>query len=255
MQALKGGRLQGQAAIVTGASSGIGAATARALVAEGASVALMSRRREQLDELAAELGSQAVAIPVDVARADEVASAVERAERELGGIDLAVNSAGVAWPVSLQSLDAAAWQQVIDINLSGSFYVAREAGLRMAAGRGGAIVNLSSEFAVRAQKMLVAYCATKAGLIGLTRALAVELAPKVRVNALCPGAVGTPMFEEAQATLGLDREAAYAEAGGRIPLGRVATAQEIAAGVIYLLADATGATGAALHLDGGTTMI
>jgi NAD(P)-dependent dehydrogenase (short-subunit alcohol dehydrogenase family) len=240
-------------AVITGASSGIGAATARTFAAEGARVAMLARRRDPLDALADELDGAAIAIPTDVAHPQEVADAVERADRELDGIDIVVNSAGVVVPRPLADLDAEAWRSVIDTNLSGSFYVAREAGLRMLAGRGGTIVNIGSEFSVRGMAMLVAYCATKAGLIGLTKALAAELAPRVRVNAVCPGAVDTPMLENAQKSFG-DPQTMYDRVSANVPLRRVATPEEIAAAILYVVADAPYATGAALHLDGGTTI-
>ena len=143
---------------------------------------------------------------------------------------------------------------MIDVNLSGSFYVARAAGLRMvASGRGGSIVNLGSELSVLGMGMFVAYCTSKAGLLGLTKALAAKLAPHVRVNAVCPGPVETPMMwgaHDAQT----DPEAAYAHTRGRVPLGRFGKPEEVAEAIVWLGLDATLATGAILHLDGGTTV-
>ena len=247
------GRLAGKAALVTGASSGIGAATARLLAQQGAAVALLSRPSDRLDALAAELDG-AIGIAADVSQHAQVADAVARAERELGPLELVVNSAGIAWPIPLAELEPERWREVIDVNLSGSFYVAREAGLRMAAtGRGGSIVNLGSELSVLGMAMFVAYCTSKAGLLGLTKALAAELAPHVRVNAVCPGPVETPMMfnaHDAQA----DPQAAYAHTRGRVPLGRFGTPEEVAEAIVWLALDATLATGAILHLDGGTTV-
>jgi NAD(P)-dependent dehydrogenase (short-subunit alcohol dehydrogenase family) len=158
-------------------------------------LALVARRREPLEELARELGETAFALPADVADPSQVESAVRSAEGVLDGLDIVVNSAGVAVPMSLEDLEPKAWQEVIDINLSGSFYVAREAGLGMARADGGTIVNLGSELSVLGMAMYVAYCASKAGIIGLTKALAAELAPRVTVNAVCPGPVDTPMLD------------------------------------------------------------
>jgi NAD(P)-dependent dehydrogenase (short-subunit alcohol dehydrogenase family) len=111
---------------------------------------------------------------------------VGRVDVELGGIDLVVNCAGLAVALPLEQLDATVWQSVIDVNLSGTFYVAREAALRMVAGRGGVTITIGSEMSVMGMETLSAYCAAKAGIIGLTKALAAELAPHVRVNAVCP---------------------------------------------------------------------
>ena len=250
----RAGRLAGKVALVTGAGSGIGAATARRFAAEGAQVALLSRSPEPLEQLASELDGAALALPTDVSQPAEVAAAVERAERELGPLDVVVNSAGIAWPIPLGELEPERWREVIDINLSGSFYVAREAGLRMvASGRGGSIVNLGSELSVLGMGMFVAYCTSKAGLLGLTKALAAELAPLVRVNAVCPGPVVTPMMTGAHDAQ-TDPDAAYAHTRSRVPLGRFGEPDEIADGILYLAADATLATGAILHLDGGTTV-
>jgi NAD(P)-dependent dehydrogenase (short-subunit alcohol dehydrogenase family) len=247
------GRLAGKVALVTGASSGIGAATARAFAAQGAQVALLSRPSDRLDALAGELDG-AIGIAADVSQPAQVAAAVERTERELGPVDVVVNSAGIAWPIPLGELEPERWREVIDVNLSGSFYVAREAGLRMvASGRGGSIVNLGSELSVLGMGMFVAYCTSKAGLIGLTKALAAELAPLVRVNAVCPGPVVTPMMTGAHDAQE-DPAAAYAHTRGRVPLGRFGEPEEIAEGILYLAADASLATGAILHLDGGTTV-
>ncbi|MDX6388734.1 MAG: hypothetical protein QOD85_2536 [Gaiellaceae bacterium] len=245
--------MTGLRALVTGASSGIGAATARRFAAEGAQVALLARGREPLEQLASELGAGAVAIPADVSSPDEVRAAVDLASRELGGLDVVVNAAGVSHPLALAELDAAAWDVSIGINLSGTFHVAREAGLRMSASGGGAIVNVGSELSARGQAQFVAYCAAKAGVLGLTRALAMELAPRVRVNAICPGAVDTPMLS-AEFELEADPDAARQATLVRAPLGRIADPTEIATAILFLAVDAGFATGTALNMDGGTTM-
>ena len=247
-------RLADKRALITGGSSGIGAATARLFVEHGARVALIARRPEPLNALVAELGDRAVAIPADVAKPQDVAEAVRAATAALGRIDIVVNSAGVAWPVSLPDLDADGWQAVIDINLSGTFYVSREAGLQMAEAGGGTIINLGSELSVLGMDHYVAYCASKAGVIGLTRALAAELAPDVTVNAVCPGPVDTPMLAAEFEAFG-DVQGALDATLERVPLRRLATAEEVAAAILYLAADASYATGTTLELDGGTTVV
>jgi NAD(P)-dependent dehydrogenase (short-subunit alcohol dehydrogenase family) len=245
-------KLEGRRALVTGASSGIGAATARLFVEEGARVALLARTRGPLEELADELGDGAVVVPADVGDHGQATAAVATAIEQLGGLDAVVNSAGVAWPMALEGIDEEHWQRVIDVNLSGSFYVGRDAGLHMKANGGGAIVNIASEMSVLGMGLYVAYCASKAGVLGLTRGLAAELAPDVTVNAVCPGPVDTPMLTAEFEVFG-DVEASLAATIERVPLKRLATAADVAAGVLYLVADAPYATGATLELDGGTT--
>jgi NAD(P)-dependent dehydrogenase (short-subunit alcohol dehydrogenase family) len=193
-QASGSGRLEGQSAVVTGASFGIGEATVRALVKEGARVAMVSRREAELTAIADELGGAAHVYVADITQADEVAAVVARADADLDGIDIVVNSAGLAIALPLEETTPDVWRNVIDVNLSGSYYIAREAGLRMLANGGGAIVNIGSEMSVQGMQTLSAYCAAKHGIIGLTKALAAELAPTVRVNAVCPGPTDTPML-------------------------------------------------------------
>jgi NAD(P)-dependent dehydrogenase (short-subunit alcohol dehydrogenase family) len=246
------GRLNGRRALITGASSGIGAATARLFTAEGAHLALLARTPEPLDRLAEELG--ATAVPADVADPEQVQHAVDEAADRLGGIDVVVNSAGIAAPLALADLNARAWRETIDINLSGSFYVAREAGMRMIAADGGTIVNIGSELSFIGMAFYVGYCASKAGVIGLTKALAVELAPTVTVNAVCPGPVDTPMLR-AEFECFPDPKAAFDGTIERVPLKRLATPEEVAAAILYLVADAPYATGMTLELDGGTTIV
>lgn len=248
------GRLAGRRAIVTGASSGVGAATARLLAAEGARLVLAARRSRPLEELARELANCAVVIPTDVSDPAQVANLVDEAERQVGGIDLAVNSAGVSNPASLSELTPERWNEVIRINLSGCFYVCREVGLRMRAADHGIIVNVASESSFLGEPMYVAYCASKGGVLTLTKALAAELAPTVRVNAICPGSVDTPMLRRDFASLP-DPEHALAATRARIPLQRFARPEEIARGVLFLATEATFATGMALNLDGGTTAV
>lgn len=247
-----GAPLAGRVALVTGASSGIGLAAARALAAAGAAVALIARRREPLDALAAELGEDAaLSLVADVADSGQVASAVAATVARFGQLDIVVNCAGVVFPAALAETDDDAWTAQIDANLSGSFFVAREAAPHL--GEGSAIVNVGSELGSIGMEMYVAYCAAKAGVIGLTKALAAELAPRVRVNAVCPGPVDTPMLAAEFELFGA--EEAMAETLARVPLGRLASAEEVAAAILYLAADATYATGTVLALDGGTTAV
>lgn len=241
-------------AVVTGASSGIGMATALALSEAGARTALIARTPAALEAAAAALPGESLVLPADVSDDAQVRSAVDRVERVWGVPDLVVTSAGVARPTTLDELTPALWRETIDVNLSGTFYLARETSLRMLrAGLSGDIITIGSELSTIGMASYVAYCASKAGVLGLTRALAAELAPKIRVNAICPGPVDTPMLAAEFETFG-DAAKAREETIERVPLKRLATAEEIAAAVLYLAAPTTYATGMALNLDGGTTM-
>jgi NAD(P)-dependent dehydrogenase (short-subunit alcohol dehydrogenase family) len=241
-------------ALVTGASSGVGRAVATQLAADGARVALLARRADTLSLISQELGEGHVVLPCDVAVARQAERAVESAAEQLGGLDLVVNAAGVCLPVALEDLDAATWAATLAINLTGAFTVARSAALIMRASSGGSIVNVASELSSIGMAGFVDYCASKAGVIGLTRALAAELAPAVRVNAVLPGPIDTPMLE-AELALTDDPAATRVEALERVPLGRFASADEVAAAILFLGLDAGYATGACLALDGGTTVV
>lgn len=238
-------------AVVTGASSGIGAAVARRVVSEGGQVALLSRRADALADLAAELGSAATAISMDVSDSSSVASALDAAVQSLGEFSLVVNCAGTVDIAALEDTTDEVWSRAISVNLSGTFYVCREAASRMTT---GSIVNLGSDLSMLGMSQYVAYCASKAGVIGITKALAVELAPRgIRVNAVCPGAVDTPMLRSELAWFP-NPEASMASALERIPLGRFAEPNEVAHAVLFLH-EASFATGTSLVLDGGTTVL
>lgn len=243
-------------AVVTGASSGIGRAVAEHLVADGARVALWARRADELESVATQLGERAVAVPCDVADPEAVERAAADSERVLGGlVNGLVNAAGVAEPLPLAELDAEAWARTIDVNLSGSFYPCRMIAERLRAqSAGGSIVNVGSELSAMGMPGYVAYCASKFGLIGLTKALAAELAPKIRVNALCPGPVDTPMLAS-ELELAADPEEARRQENARPPLARIAQPAEVADAAVWLLTEAKFATGSVVPLDGGTTAV
>jgi NAD(P)-dependent dehydrogenase (short-subunit alcohol dehydrogenase family) len=241
--------LRGQTALVTGASSGLGAHFARVLARQGASVVVAARRLPALDTLVEDQrreGAQARALALDV----RDPAGVERALGECDALDIVINNAGVAHTQPALEVTENDWQAVIDTNLSGAFRVAAAAARRMAAGNGGAIVNIASVLALRVAKQVPAYVAAKAALVRLTEALALEWAAKaIRVNALAPGYVETDMNA---AFLGSEAGAAMAR---RIPLRRFGTPADLD-GALLLLAGPAGRymTGSTIVVDGGHSL-
>lgn len=241
--------MAGRVALVTGASSGIGRATAALLARRGATVALVALHGDDLDAAARDCSG--TAIPADVSDSAAVADAFERAEA-LGPVDAVVNNAGMSIVAPVTETTNEQWLRQLHTNLSGSFYVAREAARRMAPRGRGAIVNTASELALMGQAGYVAYTATKGGVLAMTRALAAELAHcGVRVNAVCPGAIDTPLLE-AEFQVADDPAAERAENERSIAMGRLGRPEEIAATIAFLLSDeASYVTGAQWSVDGG----
>lgn len=238
--------------LITGAGSGVGEAAAKLFASRGANVVLLGRRTEELQRVAEQIDCGAHTVVADVANADSAISGVRGAIHMLGGIDVAVNAAGIAGYAPLEDLHEQQWREVLDTNLSGTFYVSREAGLHMRKAGGGAIVNVASDLASMGVPGLAHYCAAKAGVVGLTRALALELAPDVRVNAVCPGPIDTPML---RAGLALEDDPLQAlhEKEGSVPLNRLADPREVAGAIYFLAIEATFATGTSMAFDGGTS--
>jgi NAD(P)-dependent dehydrogenase (short-subunit alcohol dehydrogenase family) len=242
--------------VVTGASSGIGAATAELLAERGHRVVLIGRNQDALTTLKGALPAVASgthqALECDVTIPAEVATAVTSIN-ETGSIpDGLVNAAGICLPGPVERLTPERWMTTLQTNLTGTFLVSQAvAALMRSAQVRGSILNLGSEASLIGMAHYAAYCASKAGVVGLTRSMAAELAPHIRVNVLCPGPVDTPMLR-AELEMTGDPGAAWDAELGRVPLRKVASAQEVAEAVVWLLT-ATNATGSVLSLDGGTT--
>ena len=247
--------LDGQAAIVTGASSGLGRHFALTLARAGAKVALAARRADPLDELAREIEAfdgRALPVPLDVTDSESVRACVSAAETELGPISILVNNAGLAIDKPIFDQEEADWDRVVDTNLKGAWLMAQEAARHMArSGRGGSIVNVASILGVGGTSRLAPYCASKGGLVNLTRALAVELARHdVRVNALAPGYIETEMN---RAFLG--SEAGRALANQRVPQRRFGVPGDLDGALLLLASKASGyMTGAVVIVDGGQSI-
>jgi 3-oxoacyl-[acyl-carrier protein] reductase len=244
------GRVAGKEALVTGARGGIGRATAVALAAEGARLVLgdVADLSETAEAVRAAGAESVITVALDVTNAADAEAAVARAVQELGRLDILVNNAGVGKPAPLAEVTDELWDWIMDVNLKGAFICSRAAAPAM--GAGGAIVNLAS-LAGRASSpvMACAYSASKAGLLGLTRHLAKELAPRgIRVTAVNPGVVITPLTE----SFGAEHLARTIET---IPLGRAAQPEEIATVIVFLASDDAGyVTGASLDANGGVFM-
>lgn len=245
-------RFAGRRALVTGGASGIGRATAQILTEDDASVCLLDRSGD-VAAVAGELSAESVV--ADVRRADDVDRAAATAESVLGGpIDLLVNAAGIYRIRPALDLEADEWDEVLEINLRGSWLVARAVGRRLVeAHRPGTIVNLASTAAVVADpgEPGAHYNASKAGVIALTRQLAAELAPAVRVNAVCPGVIDTPMLR-----LMDDPEMGRRYLDEMVPMRRLGTAREVGDVIAFLSSEAAGyVTGVAIPIDGGATIL
>jgi NAD(P)-dependent dehydrogenase (short-subunit alcohol dehydrogenase family) len=242
------GRLQGRKIVITGAGSGIGAAITANFAGEGAAVAMLDRNRLGLE--AAGPGIAATRVVVDVTDPDEVEHAIDAVSQALGGIDGLVNAAGVLHVASFEETERTQWQRMLDVNLTGPWNVCRAALPHLRRASAATIVNISSGLALRPVPGYSAYAASKSGLGALTRALAVELAPDIRVNAVCPGAVETPMTRDLY--LNPKRKS---EAIASYPLARLADTSEVANAVLFLTsADSSFTTGATLTVDGGRTL-
>ncbi len=247
--------LQGKVAIVTGAASGIGRAIAIRLAEMGAAVAVLDKNSQGGNEtvrLVVQLGCQASFIPCDVSSQAECREAVQRVIESHGSIDILCNNAGITVRKDVLALEEEEWDAVVDVILKGAYLLSREVIPHMVRQGGGAIINIGSGWSLKGGPKAVAYCAAKAGVLNLTRAMAIDHGKdNIRVNCVCPGDVNTPMLESECRQLGEAREQFMKEAANR-PLGRVGTPEDVANAVLFLASDmAKWITGAQLVVDGG----
>lgn len=251
----RAGRFHGRTLLVTGGGSGIGAAVARRFDEEGGRVAVVDLDLIAAEAVAAELGC-GLAIEADVTDEAAVERAVARTVECFGSLDCVVNGAGFVQLRRFGKLRLDEWERTLAVHLTGTFLVCRAAVAALRASGAGAIVNVSSTGGLTGRAYLASYAAAKAGVIGLSRQLAVELAPGIRVNAVAPGDTRTPMTTPLYADLGGgDADAGAALIGEANVLGRVAEPEEIAAPICFLLSDDAGfVTGTVSVVDGGSTV-
>lgn len=242
--------LTGKAALVTGASGGIGAEIARALHKAGATVGLSGTRVEPLEALAAELGGRAHVLPCNLSVAEEVEGLVKRAAEVMGSVDILVNNAGITRDGLVMRMSDEDWASVLDVNLTSTFRLCRAAVRGMMKARWGRIVNIGSVVGTTGNGGQVNYSASKAGLLGLSKSLAAEVASRgITVNVVAPGFIATAMTDK----LNEEQKSRILTA---VPAGRMGEPGEIAAAVLYLASqEAAYVTGATLHVNGGMDMV
>jgi NAD(P)-dependent dehydrogenase (short-subunit alcohol dehydrogenase family) len=253
------GRLAGKVALITGAGSGIGRASAELFAAEGASVAVVDLREDAAKETVnaiTEAGGRALALGADVTDADVIGAAVEQAVQEYGRLDVVYNNAGVDSRGSVADADEANWDLCFNVNAKGTFLTSRAAVPHLERDGGGAIVNQGSVAALVGVANFAAYCAAKGAVVALTRSMAVDLAPRgIRANVICPGTVFTPLMEPMlTARGGGDLDKGLAMTITKYPIGRLGAPEDIARVALFLASDdAAFVTGATFAADGGMT--
>jgi 3-oxoacyl-[acyl-carrier protein] reductase len=244
--------LNGKKALITGASGGLGKSIAQALYAQGATVAIAGRKKDVLDALAAELGdaSRVHVIVGDLGSAEEAEKVMADAEAAMGQVDILVNNAGLTKDTLAMRMTDDMWQNVIDVNLTGAFRLTRAAIKGMMKRRYGRVINIASIVGVTGNPGQANYCASKAGLIGMTKSLAQEVGSRgITLNCVAPGFIATAMTD----ALNDDQKAVI---NAKIPAQRMGQPQEIASAVVYLASDeASYVTGQTLHINGGMAMI
>jgi 3-oxoacyl-[acyl-carrier protein] reductase len=242
--------LSGKCALVTGASGGIGGAIATALHAQGATVGLSGTRKEALDAKAAELGDRVHVLPCNLSDAEAVGGLIAQAIEAMGSVDILVNNAGITRDNLAMRMKDEEWQDVIDVNLSSSYKLARNSLRGMMKARWGRIINITSIVGTTGNPGQANYAAAKAGLVGMSKALAQEVASRtITVNCVAPGFIETPMTDALP-------DAQKEKLTEAIPAGRLGQSPDIAAAVVYLASDeAAYVTGQTLHVNGGMAMI
>jgi NAD(P)-dependent dehydrogenase (short-subunit alcohol dehydrogenase family) len=250
-------RLNQQVALITGGTSGIGEATALLFAREGARLAITGRNQKRghaVIETILKSGGQAIFLRTDVRRAAECERAVRETVRAFGRLDILFNNAGVFYPHDTLECSEEEWDEQIDINLKGTFLMSKSALPEMIAQGRGVIINNSSGWGIVGGDRAVAYCASKGGVVLMTKAMAIDHGRQgIRVNCICPGDVETPMLPQDAKMRGL-KWADYIAGCANRPLGRIGTAEEIAKAVLFLASeDSSFMTGAALVVDGGGT--
>ena len=244
----------GKCVLVTGSSRGIGLATARAFLTRGVRVAVNGRTDDSVAKAIEDLagGDAVIAVPGDLASVETCEAVVGRTLEAFGGLDVLVNNAGVYAIATIEETDEAAWDAIIDTSLKAAFFCSRAA-LPALQESQGSIVNIASSAGLMGFPQIAAYCAAKAGLVNMTRSMALELAPEVRVNCVCPGPVDTDMGR-INLDPGLPPEAARVAFEQGLPVQRMGTVEEIAEAVVWLAAEAGGfVTGSVFAIDGGRT--
>lgn len=250
-------RLKDKVALITGGTSGIGEATALLFAQEGAELAITGRNRQRGEAVLKrikEVGNEGIFLHANVSSAADCRNTVEETVRVLGRIDILFNNAGVYYPQTAIECTEKEWDEQIDVNLKGTFLMSKFALPVMIAQRRGVIVNNASGWGIVGGDHAVAYCASKGGVVLMTKAMAIDHgAQGIRVNCVCPGDVETPMLPADAKMRGLQWKEYIAGCANR-PLGRVGTAEEIAKAVLFLASDDSSfMTGAALVVDGGGT--
>lgn len=242
--------LTGKNALVTGASGGIGAAVARALHARGASVALSGTRVEPLEALAAELGARAYVCPANLSDAASVEALPKAAAEAMGSVDILVNNAGITRDNLFMRMSDDEWQSVIDVNLTASFRLMRGVLRGMMKARWGRIISVGSVVGTTGNPGQGNYAATKAGIVGMSKSLAYEVASRgITVNCVAPGFIATAMTDKLN-------DEQKGKILGQIPAGRMGSAEDIATAVVYLASpEAAYVTGTTLHVNGGMAMV
>ncbi len=247
-------------AFITGGGKGIGEAIAYALARQGLRVAVAARTQADVERVAAAIhkrGGEAIAVVCDVTQPDSIAAAIVRADDAFGKITILVNNAGASASAKFLGHDDALWHQMIDVNLNSTYYVTKAVVPMMIEANWGRVINIASTASKVGGKYIAAYTAAKHGVLGLTRALAVELvAHNITVNAICPGYVDTPMTDRSVANIAARTKMTESDARAALertsPQNRLITPEEVAAVAVMLVGDgARGITGQAINVDGG----